>query len=172
MLAEPQAVAVPSLRSIASACNVAPSAVYWHFPSESELRQAVLDFEYADLINTVDGAIADLPQGKEALIAAGEAYVTWGLEHPGAYQLLFESSDALPPTRADRGPRIQSRIVEMAAAIDPSIAFASALLLWSAQHGLVSLRLHKTDWDWQLSPGEAVARMVNGLVLQPDPRSS
>ncbi|WP_019065163.1 TetR family transcriptional regulator, partial [Streptomyces prunicolor] len=57
MLAEPQAVAVPSLRSIARACGVAPSAVYWHFPSEADLRSAVLDAEYTSLVEAVESAL-------------------------------------------------------------------------------------------------------------------
>jgi AcrR family transcriptional regulator len=56
MLAEVQPVAVPSLRSIARACRVAPSAVYWHFPSEAELRSAVLDAEYADMVESIERA--------------------------------------------------------------------------------------------------------------------
>ncbi|TFV33004.1 TetR/AcrR family transcriptional regulator [Streptomyces sp. T1317-0309] len=51
------AVAVPSLRSIAKACGVAPSAVYWHFPSEADLRSAVLDAEYTSLIDAVETAL-------------------------------------------------------------------------------------------------------------------
>jgi hypothetical protein len=37
-------------------------------------------------------------------------------------------------------------------------------LLWSAWHGLVSLRLHKTDWDWGLSAEEANARIITALT--------
>ncbi|MGW9213249.1 TetR-like C-terminal domain-containing protein [Embleya sp. NPDC055664] len=68
-----------------------------------------------------------------------------GLLHPGAYQLLFESDDQLPATRADHGPRLQRRIVELAHRVDPQASFAAALLPWSAWHGVVSLRLHKTE---------------------------
>jgi AcrR family transcriptional regulator len=164
MLTDPQPVAVPSLRSIARACNVAPSAVYWHFSSEAELRSAVLDAEYTDLVNTIERSIAGLPTGVNTLVVAAQAYVTWGLAHPGAYQLLFESGDPLPETRAENGPRLQRRIVELVAIADSTTPFASALLLWSAQHGLVSLRLHKTDWDWEFSADEAIAQIVTALT--------
>jgi AcrR family transcriptional regulator len=164
MLAEPQPVAVPSLRSIARACNVAPSAVYWHFPSEAELRSAVLDAEYTDMVNSVERAIDATPAGADPLVVAGDAYLAWGLGHPGAYQLLFESGDPLPESRAENGPRLQQRVVELAAAVDPIAPFAAALVLWSAWHGIVSLRLHKSDWDWQLSAEKTNARIVNALV--------
>jgi AcrR family transcriptional regulator len=163
MLSEPQPVTVPSLRSIARACHVAPSAVYWHFPSEADLRSAVLDAQYADMVDSVEHALSKAPPGADPLTVAGEAYIAWGLTHPGAYQLLFESGDPLPATRAAAGPRLQQRIVSLAAAANPAASFAAALLLWSAWHGIVSLRLHKTDWDWGQTAEEANARIVTAL---------
>lgn len=161
-LTEPQPVAVPSLRSLARDCQVAPSAVYWHFPSEADLRSAVLDAEYTDLVDTVEAAITGATG--DPLVAAAQAYVRWGLANPGAYQLLFESADPIPETRAPHGRRLQDRIVELVAAADPETPFSSALLLWSAYHGLVSLRLHKTEWDWDISADEAAARIVTALT--------
>jgi AcrR family transcriptional regulator len=162
MLAEPQAVKVPSLRSIARECGVAPSAVYWHFPSEADLRSAVLDAEYTDLVDSIEAAIADSPG--DALVVAAQAYVRWGLAHPGSYQLLFESGDEIPETRAPHGPRLQRRIVELVAAADPATPFSSALLMWSAYHGVVSLRLHKSEWDWGMDAEQAAARIVRALL--------
>jgi AcrR family transcriptional regulator len=163
-LAHPQALAVPSLRSIAKACGVAPSAVYWHFPSEADLRSAVLDAEYASLIEAVETALDTAAEGADRLVTAGDAYIAWALEHPGAYQLLFESGDALPATRAKKGPRVQQRIVELAHQADPDAPFAASLLLWSAWHGIVSLRLHKDDWDWGMTVQEANRRLVTALT--------
>jgi AcrR family transcriptional regulator len=165
MLAQPQRVAVPSLRSIARACNVAPSAVYWHFPSETELRSAVLDVQYADLIGAVEHASFGAGDGVDALVLAWQTYAAWGLAHPGAYQLLFESGDQLASSRPDYPAREHNRFVELATAVDPAAPLALARLLWSTVHGLVSLRLHKTDLDWQLSLDEAVARVVTALCL-------
>ena len=163
MLAEVQPVAVPSLRSIARACRVAPSAVYWHFPSEAELRSAVLDAEYADMVESIERALDSAPAGSDALVVAGNAYAAWGLAHPGAYQLLFESGDPLPETRAEHGPRLQRRIVELAAAIDAGERFSVALMLWSVWHGLVSLRLHKREWDWGQNFEQANERIIRSL---------
>jgi AcrR family transcriptional regulator len=170
MLADVQPVAVPSLRAIARACQVAPSAVYWHFPSEAELRSAVLDSEYGDMVASIERALETAPPGADLLVVAGNAYAAWGLSHPGAYQLLFESGDPLPETRAEHGPRLQRRIVELASAVDADAPFAAALLLWSAWHGLVSLRIHKQEWDWGQSIEEANARIVGALVVpRPSP---
>ncbi|MGW5136202.1 TetR/AcrR family transcriptional regulator [Streptomyces sp. NPDC004135] len=166
-LAKPQPVAVPSLRSIARACSVAPSAVYWHFPSEADLRSAVLDAEYASLIEAVEAALDTAAEGADRLVVAGDAYIAWALEHPGAYQLLFESGDELPATRAAHGPRLQRRIVDLARRVDPDAPFAAALLLWSVWHGVVSLRLHKNEWDWGMTAQEANRWLVTALATRP-----
>ncbi|WP_093786655.1 TetR/AcrR family transcriptional regulator [Actinacidiphila guanduensis] len=164
MLARPQPVAVPSLRSIARACQVAPSAVYWHFPSEADLRSAVLDAEYASMVRAVEEALDGAAADEDPLVAAGDAYIDWALAHPGAYQLLFESGDELPATRAPHGPRLQTRIVALARRVDPDAAFPAALLLWSGWHGIVSLRLHKGEWDWGMTPHQANRRLVAALA--------
>jgi len=167
MLEAPQAIAVPSLRSIARACQVAPSAVYWHFPSDSELRVAILDAEYADLAATVERSLAKARKGSNRLVLAWQAYAAWGLAHPGGYQLLFESSDRLAATRADDDPRPPDRFVELAATFDPAAPLTSARLMWSAVHGIVSLRLHKTDVDWKISLDTAVSHVVAALSAEP-----
>jgi AcrR family transcriptional regulator len=164
MLTQPQPIKVPSLRSIARACEVAPSAVYWHFPCEADLREAVLDAEYSDMVNAIEHAILDLVPGIESTVAGAQAYVSWGLTHPGAYQLLFESDDAIPETRAPNGRRLQDRITSLLALDDPTIARETALALWSIQHGIVSLRLHKNHWAWGKSPKEATSEAIRGLL--------
>jgi len=55
-------------------------------------------------------------------------------------------------------------IVELARAVDPDAPFAAALLLWSAWHGIVSLRLHKNEWDWGMTAAQANRRMVAALT--------
>jgi AcrR family transcriptional regulator len=166
MLAEPQAVAVPSLRAIARACHVAPSAVYWHFPSEADLRSAVLDVQYADMVDSIEAAIDNAAPDADPLEVAGRAYIDWGLSHSGAYQLLFESGDPLPETRAPHGPRLQARIVALASEVPGADPFAAALLLWSAWHGIVSLRLHKREWSWGMTTEEANALVVRSLTAR------
>ena len=42
---------------IARTCGVAPLAVYWHFPSEADLRSAMLDTGYASLVEAVESAL-------------------------------------------------------------------------------------------------------------------
>ncbi|WP_050993672.1 TetR-like C-terminal domain-containing protein [Streptomyces violaceusniger] len=116
-----------------------------------------MNAEYASLIEAVEAALDAAVEGTDRLVVAGDAYIAWALEHPGAYQLLFESGDELPATRAEHGPRLQRRIVDLARRVDPDAPFAAALLLRSAWHGVVSLRLHKDEWDWGMTAQEATS---------------
>jgi hypothetical protein len=71
-----------------------------------------------------------------------------------------------PTWSAASSTRLEERIVSLAAAADPGAPFAAALLLWSAWHGIVSLRLHKTDWDWGQTAEEANARIVTAMTRE------
>jgi AcrR family transcriptional regulator len=166
LLAEPQRVAVPSLRRVAVACDVAPSAVYWHFPSEEDLQAVVLDVEYDSLMSAVGLATVDVDDPVAAFVAAWQAYATWGMAHPGTYQLLFEGGDALSAPRHDYHLRTWNRFVELARRVHPPAPLVLARLLWAAVHGIVSLRLHKTDIDWQPEIEVAVAAVVTAILDQ------
>ncbi|GAA1912835.1 hypothetical protein GCM10009837_41860 [Streptomyces durmitorensis] len=158
-----------------------PRLLTWtlHGPVRSKLRPRLTCARQYSTPNTPHwskrSSRPSTPRGKpdNQLVAASNAYIAWGTDHPGAYQLPFESNDALPETRAVHGPRLQARIVELSRLVDPDAAFASALLLWSAWHGVVSLRLHKTEWGWGRSAQEANRRLVRALATKrartPDP---
>ncbi len=148
----PRPIAIPSLRAIARACDVSAAAVYRHFPSQAHLNRELLvrvhaAFEEAvlchdDLSRTVT----------ERLSAMARAYVRWGLDHPGMYQLLFESKDQLDE---------ESSIGDVS---DQLLPLGAELLggegqverLWTGLHGIVSLRLHKPHAPWR-SDAEAEA---------------
>lgn len=166
LLAEPRQVAVPSLRRVAVACDVAPSAVYWHFPSEADLQAVVLDVEYESLITAVGVASVDVEDPVRAFVSAWQAYASWGMAHPGAYQLLFEGGDALTPPRHDYPLRTWNRFVELAQRVHPPAPLVLARLLWAAVHGIVSLRLHKPDMNWEPEIEDAVDAVVTALVAQ------
>jgi hypothetical protein len=50
------------------------------------------------------------------------------------------------------------------ALVDPDAPFPAALLSWPARHGVVSLRLHKTEWDWGMTAEQANRRLVGALT--------
>ena len=133
LLVRPQRLSVPSLRAVARACGVSPAAVYLHFDSVEALILAVIEAQYDDLGASLAAAREGMMPGPELLIAAGLGYAEWGLAHPGAYQLLFESADELQlATTVDlEGARgwdlIEELAGEVARSTRPSaISFSSA----------------------------------------------
>ena len=152
LLLEPQLVALPSLRAVARRCHVSPAAVYLHFGSQQALVTAVVESHLEALRARLDEATTDASTPAGRLRAIGVAYARWGLDHPGAYQLLFESADVLPVPGHGEGEQDQPFGVVAALLADAHGPAAgtlpAALRLWSAVHGAVSLRIHKRDMGW------------------------
>lgn len=169
LLVAPQTVAPPSLRAIARECGVSPSAVYLHFDSQAELIAAVVDAQYDELAAAL--AAADRPRAAPAtrLQALAQAYVTWGIDHPGAYQLLFESADALPVAFAGSsvGAGLMDGVADLIRAHGVSRqdeAVKRAQRMWVALHGLVSLHIHKPHAAWPSSASTDAAALVGALL--------
>lgn len=164
LLVRPQVIDSPSLRAVARASGVAPSAVYLHFGSADDLLRAVVDDQFAGLRSAIQS-----PDNEGSLAAQAIAYVTWGLGNPGGYQLIFESADQLG-TGAPAGPVAGWDLIESlqrAAARErrePTSSDILALRLWSGLHGIVSLRLHKPDLDWPTSAEDEARQVVQALI--------
>ena len=156
LLEEPQVVNGPSLREIARATGIAPSAVYTRFTSASELLQTVIDSQYGALREEIRKSAQAATNPKEKLVLIASRYITWGLEHPGSYQLLFESSDKLPEGVVALGPGVEllreigGHVAEVLGESDDSPERVT-LRLWAALHGITSLRLHKKNSPWTTS---------------------
>jgi AcrR family transcriptional regulator len=155
LLLTTQSIAMPSLRAVARACSVSPAAVYLHFDSQQSLLLAVLDEQTAQLRDFIHAAVEG-KTGGELVRAFAIAYVEWGFAHPGGYQLLFESADQLQLEHSDQDEGwnllIEATAIAVAVTSLPEAeAMVLAFRLWSAMHGIVSLRLHKQDAPWPTS---------------------
>lgn len=169
LLVAPQSLAAPSLRAIARECGVSPSAVYLHFDSQAALIGAVVEQQLAELQAVL--AAADRPRATPLarLQALARAYVTWGIEHPGAYQLLFESADVLPV--ALEGSTVASTLMDDVAALVHALGYRRgedsvrrAQRIWIALHGLVSLRIHKPHATWAAPAQADAAALVSAVI--------
>jgi hypothetical protein len=114
---------------------------------------------------------ADRPRAVPStrLHALAQAYVAWGVEHPGAYQLLFESADALPVAFSGSavGDGLMDAVAELVRAHGVSRrdeAAKRAQRIWVALHGLVSLHIHKPQAAWPASASADAAALVTALL--------
>jgi AcrR family transcriptional regulator len=172
LLLSPQSVALPSLRAVARACDVSPAAVYLHFDSQQTLIAAVIDAQLEQLELTIRADIAPDAPAADQLAQFGRSYVAWGLDHPGAYQLLFETADRLEIVDHDlHSPNWD--LIDQAALIvatvtgqDHAAARAGAFRLWAALHGIVSLRIHKAAVPWPDAAAEVTAVVARLTSLE------
>ena len=156
LLEKPQAVIAPSLRQIALAIGISPSAVYTRFGSGKELLQAAIESQYQALREEIRKVAAGQDSTLGKLEFAAIKYVQWGIEHPGSYQLLFESSDKLPDGVVAQGLGVEL-LGELAVLVADHMKVSAVqsqrttLRLWAALHGITSLRIHKKNAPWSSS---------------------
>ncbi len=153
--------AAPSLRAIARECGVAPSAVYRHFPSQEALLMAVVEVHFAHLRAALDAVHDAAAEPGSQLRAMARAYVGWAMAHPGAYQLLFERPDPEGPPGTGPGLDLLDRVARALPGEDPD---RRALQLWSAMHGVASLRIHKARAPWVGTADGDIDAVVAALV--------
>ncbi len=140
-----------SMRKIADAVGCSATSIYLHFDNKDSLVHALIGEGMRSLFEALQAA--DPADGPVARLAAlSRAYVVFGLENPELYEVMFQ----LHPERMARFPpeayRRARRNLDLFEEVLASGAEAGALdaeptpevaahALWTALHGLVSLRL-------------------------------
>ncbi|MCC6829854.1 MAG: WHG domain-containing protein [Thermoleophilia bacterium] len=146
-----------SLRAVAAEAGVAAPSIYQHFPDKHALVQAVQAARFAELRAVIEAAAARAADPAEELRRRGRAYCRFGADHPGNYRVMFGSvPDTKGPLTLQELPGAEiiedlvGSITRAAAAgiAGPHDAFTTAVLLWSALHGIVSLRIAKPAFPW------------------------
>ncbi|MGN6300826.1 MAG: TetR/AcrR family transcriptional regulator [Angustibacter sp.] len=159
--------AVLTLRAVAREAGVAAPSVYPHFSDLDALVLAVIEQHLRGLGSSVRRAAARAGDDPVARVrAAAHAYVRWGLVHPGPYTVVFEgralrqlTADQERAMTADSG--LMDAVAGLVAALPdpPADPHLRAVALWTALHGVVSLRLSKPAFEW---PG--VQRHVDAVI--------
>ncbi|MCZ2858587.1 TetR/AcrR family transcriptional regulator [Blastococcus sp. VKM Ac-2987] len=157
-----------SLRAVAREAGVSAPAVYGHFADLGALVDAVLDEGFAALGAAVTEAVDRETDPAARLVAGCRAYVRAGLAAPGRYRAMFG------PRRVAGGARAFGLLVEGVGACvaagrsgsrDPQ---ADANLLWTALHGMVTLRAAAPDVPWPAFDTQ-LAQLVGRLALLTGP---
>ncbi|MCK2030513.1 TetR/AcrR family transcriptional regulator [Microbacterium galbinum] len=131
-----------SLREVARAADVSHNAPYHHFSDRLGLLKAIAERSMADLLAQVQNATTDAATPRAVLTAGGEAYIRFAVEHPHAFDAVYDPTVCVPgsPT-ATMAPLIDALEGALAAA-----AAATGLdrptdvvALWGLIHGLGTL---------------------------------
>lgn len=79
-----------SLRKIATACNVSPTAPYSHFKNKAELLEAMTEHVIQQFASILTEAIDENNPSFEGLHRMGIAYVLFFLDNPLYFDFLFQ----------------------------------------------------------------------------------
>src|SRR5450631_3439103 len=170
ILAETHDPSAVSLRSVAIRVGVAVTSVYLHFDSAETLRRALAQQCFADFTTARAAAADQIADPAQRLLAGCRAYADYGLRNPGRYRLMFGpelaaltdqaiGSPPPPPDPAPGAPLEPSRAsfdalvgavtgCQRAGQAAPGDPVLVALLVWTALHGQVTLRLDRPGYPW------------------------
>lgn len=169
LLIERRDVKRPTMRQIATAAGVAPGAAYRHFDSQDDLFLAVVAKLFSDLEAALTKAIEGVSDPIESVRRFAHAFVVWGLENSGGYQLLFEQTDGneVVVSTARPGLHMIDRMAVMVAGspAPTQLHLQKATLIWVAMHGVVSLRMHKTGMPWPNTIEDDVDHLLDALLV-------
>jgi len=139
-----------SLRAVAAAVGVAPTAVYLHFTDRDDLMVAVLEDRFHAFHEAIESAGDPTLAPREALEQRGLAYIRFALAQPGAYRMMFshvgvslERPDLFARYVAAANPSYESLVAMVQQCIDVGVmtgeAAVMANVIWSVVHGYSDL---------------------------------
>lgn len=153
-----------SLRAVARAVGVSPTAVYRHFPDKGALLGAVADAGLAQLGAAQRAAFDAAGGGARGFNATGVAYVRFAIANPALFRLIFAKPvrDAMRHATGERDDAM-TFLLANAAQLAPAgyDAQVFALQAWSIAHGLAMLMLDgQVPVDWAMA-----ARVIDAHAM-------
>ena len=162
-----------SLRAIAQALDVSPSAAYNHFSDKDAVLVAVGRCGLAALDERMARVLAAHPGDSDEAARArfaglGRAYVAFAVEEPNLFRLVFGPICAA----ADMGPESSGPYVKLVDALDDldtrGLLVAGArdgldVIVWGASHGIASLII---EGYLPREAGDALIASMDRLALR------
>lgn len=133
-----------SVRAVAAAAGVSPTAVYRHFDNHTELLWAAVHHSFDEFTDALFEATRNAGDIYQQFRAIGDAYVSFALEQTGKYRVMFSNRVELPPQEEPVGTHSFDRLVDVITVLlddrddDRDPAFVS-VQVWTWIHGIVDL---------------------------------
>lgn len=174
-----------SMRKIARSIDYSATSIYLHFDSKDALLHALIDEGMMQLYEQLKATAAQHPEDPiERLEALCRQFITFGLENPEYYEIMF----LLHPERMERYPaekyrRARRNLDVIAATLsagvergvfeveDPRV---SASTIWASLHGAVSLMLAERI-DVRIEGEAFIESMIQQAIqgfIRPEPQAS
>ncbi|HYC59122.1 MAG TPA: TetR/AcrR family transcriptional regulator [Thermoanaerobaculia bacterium] len=169
-----------TMRRIADRIEYSPTAIYFHFRDKDALLAELCDCDFRSFAQGF-AAIAQIADPVERLRAAGEAYVSFGLNNPSHYRLMFMTPKTTEKSTIAKGNPEEDSYAFLKIIVaelmeqkrfrdDITDVDLAAQVIWSAVHGVVSLEIAKckdewVDWRPVLDRARVTSDMIiNGLL--------
>src|SRR5438552_9604727 len=181
------------IEDIAGEADVATGSIYVHFRSKEGLYLALIEHALEVEEQFLAAAFDDALTPAEQLIAAGDAYLRFYVEHPGYFRMLaFPYFDTKPKAKLDPVAKRVARLAEaqiarlaqaIAEAVEAGIVrevdpTRAAKFMWGAWVGVISLnlrpdrlRIRDDELASVLAEGRAMISFGLAAVQPADPPS-
>ncbi|HEV7912750.1 MAG TPA: TetR/AcrR family transcriptional regulator, partial [Albitalea sp.] len=138
-----------TMRQIATELDCSSTTAYRYFKNKEEILVAVRASAFNRFCEVIEDATRSSPDPRKAARNVGHAYLDFALDHPDAYRMMFDISQAEVTGHAELAEALARAGRSMVAYVAPLIhegifrgdAEALGQMLWAAAHGLVMLRL-------------------------------
>lgn len=160
-----------TLRGIAREAQIASPSIYGHFSYLGQIDLELIRTCYDGLISQIQTALTGVDDPVERLQVTCEAYLAYGAAHPRRYALLFQA-ERDQVERAAVGERGSAALQTLVDAIEACQAagraegtdpYHDAVAVWSAIHGLTTLRSNRPHFE-QLHDPEITRSVVHRLA--------
>ena len=134
-----------TLRSLAMELGVSPMTPYRYFENKEELFAMVRTEAFRRFADAQRDAVAGIEDPGDALRVLGRAYVSFALDEPDAYHIMFELLQAPAGTYPELARAFSHLHAAVKASVEAGLLEGESLprahYLWAQIHGLVSLHL-------------------------------
>lgn len=163
-----------TVREAARRAGVTEAAPYRHFRSKEALVAALAEEGFGALLERTRRALARAPRRSRArLTALGVSYLRFAQEHPAHFRVMFGRDLARSHGFRGVGDLAQACFAELIGAVSRAQRSGDipgrdprppALALWSALHGLASLRADGLLERQGLARGRSAEALARGVV--------
>lgn len=156
-----------SLREVARAADVSHNAPYHHFTDRKGLIKVLAERSMSHLVEAVRAAVNREGTPREVLYAAGVAYMGFAVDHPHAFNAVYDPTVCVPGSPTEKMAPLIDELSEMLAAAVAAAGLpreADVLALWGTVHGLGTL---SAAGHFSIEAGQAAyASLLERLIGQ------
>lgn len=175
-----------TMRRIADRIEYSATAIYFHFKDKESLLKELCSTDFHALAQQF-GAIGTIDDPIERLRRVGHAYITFGLDYPNHYRLMFMTPHP-PINDPDLGRGNPEEDAYAFLKVIVTDAYEQKLLrpelgdvelicqtVWAGVHGVIALNIAKcndawVDWRPMASRADAMVEVIITAIAAESPR--